>query len=126
MDNKQILYAPGSHLKLIEIGNNQFSVYLTNHIVNLLKNPNYIDYPQVGTIFNSQEQFGCIETGKLTFSLSLPFAGEILEVNAELPITIEQAINNVEDAFLCVIQIVELDYGQFLVNEEEYNEYIGL
>lgn len=44
----------------------------------------FVDMPDVGEIFDAEEEFGTIESVKAVSELFLPIAGEILEVNKVL------------------------------------------
>ncbi len=44
----------------------------------------YVELPQVGTHFNTGQEFGTVESVKAVSPLYLPLAGEVVEVNGTL------------------------------------------
>ena len=59
-------------------------VGITNYAQDALGDVVFVDLPEVGASFGSDEEFGTVESVKTVSELNMPAAGEVLEVNASL------------------------------------------
>jgi glycine cleavage system H protein len=106
------------------------TVGISDHAQKELGEVVFVDFPEVGEIFDSGEEFGTIESVKAVSELFLPVAGEILETNKALveePAAVNEDAHG--DGWLVKIKIssdAELDelmnaagYEKFLEEEEK-------
>jgi len=59
-------------------------VGITHYAQDALGDVVFVDLPEVGASFGSDEEFGTVESVKTVSELNMPAAGEVLEVNASL------------------------------------------
>ncbi len=57
---------------------------ITDHAQAALNDIVYVELPQVGDHFDTEQDFGVVESVKSVSDLYMPVAGEVLEVNAAL------------------------------------------
>ena len=60
------------------------TIGITDHAQKELGEVVFVDMPDVGEIFDAEEEFGTIESVKAVSELFLPIAGEVLEINKVL------------------------------------------
>lgn len=60
------------------------TVGITDHAQKELGEVVFVDLPDVGEVFDADQEFGSIESVKAVSELFLPVAGEIMEINAVL------------------------------------------
>ncbi len=60
------------------------TIGITDHAQKELGEVVFVDMPDVGEIFDAEEEFGTIESVKAVSELFLPIAGEVLELNKVL------------------------------------------
>ena len=68
--------------KVATIGISAYAVEQLNDVV-------YLELPSVGTSYDAGAEFGIVESVKAVSSLYTPLAGEVVEVNTELPENLE-------------------------------------
>jgi glycine cleavage system H protein len=101
------------------------TVGISDHAQKELGEVVFVDLPEVGEIFNAQEEFGTIESVKAVSELFLPVAGEIVEVNkvlADEPAAVNEDPHG--DGWLVKIKVssdVEVDE---LMNAVDYEKFI--
>ncbi|QDS96274.1 Glycine cleavage system H protein [Roseimaritima multifibrata] len=91
MNPEQLLYAETHewvHIddqgdqKIATLGISAFAIEQLNDLV-------YMDLPAVGTALDAGQEFGEVESVKAVSPLYTPIAGEVLEVNSDLPDNLE-------------------------------------
>ena len=73
-----------SHEYIKVIPNNKAIVGITSYASSELGDVVYVELPEIGKSYKSNEKFGVIESVKSVSDLYIPNAGKILEVNNEL------------------------------------------
>lgn len=109
------------------IDGNSITLGITDYAQDSLSDIVYVELPEVGTIVESGETVGNIESVKAVAELYSPVSGEVSEVNKELEDQPDLVNTDpYDDGWMLKIQ---LEPGGFdedsLMNEEEYEEYIG-
>jgi len=86
----------------------------------------YLDLPAVGDTFGQKDVFGSIEAVKAAADLYLPIAGEIVEVNTELPDSPE-TINKdpYGEGWMVKIKIENTSEYDKLMDAAAYHAHIG-
>ena len=101
------------------------TVGISDHAQKELGEIVFVELPEVGEIFDANEEFGTIESVKAVSELFLPVAGEILELNkvlADEPGAVNEDPHG--DGWLVKIKIssdAELDE---LMNAADYEKFI--
>ncbi|SHJ34782.1 glycine cleavage system protein GcvH [Parasporobacterium paucivorans] len=98
---------------------------ITDYILEQLGDVNYIDLPEVGTMFSAGDVFTEVETSKTTLEITSPVSGEVISVNEELR---DSPGNLNDDAFASwIVQIKLSDDTELddLLTADEYEEEIG-
>ena len=67
------------------IEGNTVTVGITDYAVKELTDLTYLELPSPGEAFKTGDSFGVIESVKATSDLYTPVAGEVIQVNEELP-----------------------------------------
>ena len=85
-----------NHEYLRDLGNGTALVGITSYAQEALGDVVFVDLPEVGATFDTNAEFGTVESVKTVSEIYLPVAGEVLEVNGDLEVHPEY-VN--EDAF---------------------------
>ncbi|MBU2511470.1 glycine cleavage system protein GcvH [bacterium] len=111
----------------ISINNDIVTLGITDYAQDSLSDIVYVELPEVGTIVESGETVGSIESVKAVAELYSPVSGEVVDVNKDLADQ-PDLINTdpYDDGWMIKIQVdlVELS-SAILMDKEEYEEYIG-
>lgn len=108
------------------IENDIITIGLTDYLLDNFDIINFIDLPQIGTIFAKTELLGSITYDEdRNFEILAPFSGEIIEVNNLLIDNPDQLLNNDKDInWLFRIYNDSQEDLEILMSEEEYKEFI--
>ena len=103
-----------------------FLVGITDHAQESLGDVTFVEFPEVGECFETNQVFGVVESVKAASDLYMPISGEILECNTGLDDSPE-LVN--QDPYLqgWMIKIKASDSDQFqnLLSFEAYESEIG-
>ena len=100
------------------------TIGITDHAQKELGEIVYLELPEVGHVFNADEEFGTVESVKAVSELFSPLAGEIVEVNQGA--VAEPGIVNDDpfgDGWLIRVKL-STDEMDKLMSAEEYEEYV--
>ena len=100
------------------------TIGITDHAQKELGEIVYLELPEVGHVFNADEEFGTVESVKAVSELFSPLAGEIVEVNQGA--VAEPGIVNDDpfgDGWLIRVKL-STDELDKLMSAEEYEEYV--
>lgn len=100
------------------------TIGITDHAQKELGEIVYLELPEVGHVFNADEEFGTVESVKAVSELFSPLAGEIVEVNQGA--VAEPGIVNDDpfgDGWLIRVKL-STDEVDKLMSAEEYEEYV--
>lgn len=100
------------------------TIGITDHAQKELGEIVYLELPEVGHVFNADEEFGTVESVKAVSELFSPLAGEIVEVNQGA--VAEPGIVNDDpfgDGWLIKVKL-STDELDKLMSAEEYEEYV--
>jgi glycine cleavage system H protein len=85
----------------------------------------YLELPEVGHVFNLEEEFGTVESVKAVSELFTPVSGEVVEINKSA--VAEPGIVNDDpfgDGWLIKVKLsTDEDVGK-LLSAEKYEEYV--
>ena len=85
----------------------------------------FVDLPEVGQVFDTEEEFGTIESVKAVSELYTPIAGEILEHNATLkdePSAVNEDPHG--DGWLLKMKVASNSDLDALMSASEYESYL--
>jgi glycine cleavage system H protein len=85
----------------------------------------YLELPEVGHVYNAEEEFGTVESVKAVSELFTPVAGEVVEINKAA--VAEPGIVNDDpygDGWLIKVKLSTDEEVQKLMTAEKYAEYL--
>jgi glycine cleavage system H protein len=109
----------------ISVQENIGTIGITDYAQHELGDVVYVDLPEVGDTFESNEPFGSVESVKAVSEVFCPIAGEVIEVNAKLeetPELINQSPH--QQAWMIKVRISNPEELKELLSAEEYEEYL--
>jgi glycine cleavage system H protein len=99
-------------------------VGITDHAQKELGEIVYIELPEVGHVFDTDDEFGTVESVKAVSELFVPVAGEVTEVNTQA--VAEPGIINDDpfgDGWLIKLKL-STDVSDDLMSAEDYEKYL--
>jgi glycine cleavage system H protein len=109
----------------IAVQENTGTIGITDYAQHELGDVVYVDLPEVGDTFESNEPFGSVESVKAVSEVFCPIAGEVIEVNAKLeetPELINQSPH--QQAWMIKVRISNPEELKELLSADEYEEYL--
>ncbi len=101
------------------------TIGITDHAQKELGEIVYLEMPEVGHVFNADEEFGTVESVKAVSELYTPISGEVVEVNkgaiAEPGIVNDDPFG---DGWLLRIKLSTDEEVSHLMSAEQYAEYV--
>lgn len=101
------------------------TIGITDHAQKELGEIVYLELPEVGHVYNADEEFGTVESVKAVSELFIPISGEIVEVNRAA--IAEPGIVNDDpfgDGWLIKLKVTTDDEIRKLMTADEYAEYV--
>ena len=97
-------------------------VGITDYAQDILGDILYVDLPAEGDIFAGGEVFAQVESNKTTSELSVPFAGEVVQVNEELD-DMPQLINDDPyGAWIVELKVEDMAVLDLLMSAADYED----
>ena len=123
MNPEDLHYTPSHEWVRIEgeIG----TVGITDHAQKELGEIVYLELPEVGHVFNADQEFGTVESVKAVSELFTPVSGEIVEVNRAA--VEEPGIVNDDpfgDGWLIKVKLTTDEEIGKLMSADQYTEYV--
>ena len=123
MNPEELRYTP-SH-EWVRIDGDVGTIGITDYAQKELGEIVYLELPEVGHVFNADEEFGTVESVKAVSELFTPLSGEIADVNKAA--VGEPGIVNDDpfgDGWLIKMKLTTDEEIQKLMTAEEYSEYV--
>ncbi len=101
------------------------TVGITDHAQKELGEIVYLELPEVGHVYNADEEFGTVESVKAVSELFTPISGEVVEINRSA--VAEPGIVNDDpfgDGWLIKLKVTTDDEVRKLMTAEQYAEYV--
>jgi glycine cleavage system H protein len=101
------------------------TVGITDHAQKELGEIVYLELPEVGHVYNAEEEFGTIESVKAVSELFVPVSGEVVAVNKQA--VAEPGIVNDDpfgDGWLIKVKLSSDGVAGGLLSAEEYAAYL--
>ena len=101
------------------------TIGITDHAQNELGEIVYLELPEVGHVYNADEEFGTVESVKAVSELFTPVSGEVVAVN-KAAVTEPGIINDdpFGDGWLIKLKLsTDVEIGK-LMSAEAYGEYV--
>lgn len=101
------------------------TIGITDHAQKELGEIVYLELPEVGHVFNADDEFGTIESVKAVSELFSPISGEVVEVNKAA--VAEPGIINDDplgDGWLVRLKLSTDEEVKKLMTAEQYAEYV--
>ncbi len=124
MNPKDLHYAQ-SH-EWVRIDGDVGTIGITDHAQKELGEIVYLELPEVGHVFNAEDEFGTVESVKAVSELFSPISGEVTEVNKAA--VAEPGIVNDDpfgDGWLIRIKLSTDEEAGKLMSAEQYAEYVA-
>ena len=107
----------------VSIDNNVATIGITNFAQSELGDIIFIELPNVGDEFESNDVFGTIEAVKTVADLYMPLSGKIIEINSNIEDAPENVNNSpYDDGWIVKIEISANADKSELLNEESYKK----
>jgi glycine cleavage system H protein len=122
--NPEDLHYTPSH-EWVRIDGEIGTIGITEHAQKELGEIVYLELPEVGHVYNAEEEFGTIESVKAVSELYTPVSGEVVEVNKGA--VAEPGIVNDDpygDGWLIKLKLSSDQEIDNLMSAEEYAEYV--
>ncbi|HYK42432.1 MAG TPA: glycine cleavage system protein GcvH [Thermoanaerobaculia bacterium] len=123
MNPDDLHYAP-SH-EWVRIDGDVGTIGITDHAQKELGEIVYLELPEVGHVYNADEEFGTVESVKAVSELFIPVSGEVVEINRSA--VSEPGIVNDDpfgDGWLIKVKVTTDDEAKKLMSAEQYAEYV--
>ena len=120
---KELLYT--KEHEWLKIDNDIAYVGITDHAQSELGDIIFIEFPDVGDKFNSNDVFGTIEAVKTVADLFMPVNSEVIEIN-ELLESEPEKINSdpYNDGWIIKIKLSDMTENDDLLSYDEYTKLI--
>ncbi|MCA1580327.1 MAG: glycine cleavage system protein GcvH [Acidobacteria bacterium] len=122
--NPDELHYTQSH-EWVRIDGDIGTIGITDHAQKELGEIVYLELPEVGHVYNADEEFGTVESVKAVSELFIPISGEIVEINRSA--VAEPGIVNDDplgDGWLIKLKVTTDDEVRKLMSAEQYAEYV--
>ncbi|HEY6148670.1 MAG TPA: glycine cleavage system protein GcvH [Thermoanaerobaculia bacterium] len=122
--NPDDLHYSQSH-EWVRIDGDVGTIGITDHAQKELGEIVYLELPEVGHVYNADEEFGTVESVKAVSELFTPLSGEVVEVNKTA--VAEPGIVNDDpfgDGWLIRVKLSTDEEVSKLMSAEEYARYV--
>jgi len=122
--NPEDLHYTQSH-EWVRIDGDVGTIGITDYAQKELGEIVYLELPEVGHVFNANEEFGTVESVKAVSELFTPVSGEIVEINKGA--VAEPGIVNDDpfgDGWMIKLKVSTDEEVQKLLSAEQYEEYV--
>jgi glycine cleavage system H protein len=109
----------------VRIDGDTGTVGITDHAQKELGEIVYLELPEVGHVYNAEDEFGTVESVKAVSELFVPVSGEVVAVNKQA--VAEPGIVNDDpfgDGWLIKVKLSSDAEGGGLLSSEEYSAYL--
>ena len=122
--NPQDLHYTRSH-EWVRIDGDVGTVGITDYAQKELGEIVYLELPEVGHMFNSEDEFGTVESVKAVSELFTPLSGEVIEINKGA--VAEPGIVNDDpfgDGWLIKLKLSTDEEVKKLLSAQQYEEFV--
>ena len=122
--NPEDLHYTTSH-EWVRIDGDVGTIGITDHAQKELGEIVYLELPDVGHVYNADEEFGTVESVKAVSELYIPISGEVVEINKGA--VSEPGIVNDDpfgDGWLIKVKLTTDEEVSKLMSADEYAEYV--
>ena len=109
----------------ILIENNTGTIGITTHAINELGETVFIEFPELDTTLNQNDELGTVESVKTVSSIYTPMSGKVISTNNQL-VDHPEILNDSpeENGWIIKIELNDLSETESLMSLEEYNNYL--
>ena len=109
----------------ILIENNTGTIGITTHAINELGETVFIEFPELNTTLNQNDELGTVESVKTVSSIYTPMSGKVISTNSQL-VDHPEILNDSpeENGWIIKIELNDLSETESLMSLEEYNKYL--
>ena len=101
------------------------TIGITDHAQKELGEIVYLELPEVGHVYNAEDEFGTVESVKAVSELFVPVSGEVVEVNKQA--VAEPGVVNADpygDGWLIRVKLSSGGEADQLLSAEQYAAYL--
>ena len=123
MKSEELHYSP-SH-EWVRVDGDVGTIGITEHAQKQLGEIVYLELPEVGHVYNAEDEFGTVESVKAVSELFSPVSGEVVEINKSA--VAEPGIINDDpqgDGWLIKVKLSTDDEVKKLLTAEQYAAYV--
>jgi glycine cleavage system H protein len=99
-------------------------VGITDYAQKQLGDVVFLELPEVGRKLKAHDVFGTVESVKAVSELFAPLAGEVVEVNSELPQNPEKINSDPYGAWMMVVKVADPGQAAGLLDAAAYRSYV--
>ena len=124
MNPDDLHYTP-SH-EWVRIDGDVGTIGITDHAQKELGEIVYLELPEVGHVYNAEDEFGTVESVKAVSELFIPISGEVVEVN-RAAVADPGVVNDdpFGDGWLVKLKVTTDDDVRKLMSADQYAEYVA-
>ena len=122
--NPEDLHYAASH-EWVKVDGGTGTIGITDHAQKELGEIVYLELPEVGHVYNAEEEFGTVESVKAVSELFIPVSGEVVEINKAA--VSEPGIVNDDpygDGWLIKVKLTTDEEVGKLMTAEQYAKYL--
>lgn len=110
----------------VEVNGDIATVGITDHAQELLGDIVFVELPEVGAVFNKDDESGVVESVKAASEIFAPIGGEVTEVNEVLNDNPSLVNEDAEgDAWFFKLKVEDAGELDDLMSENEYKDFIA-
>ena len=101
------------------------TIGITDHAQKQLGEIVYLELPEVGHVFNADEEFGTVESVKAVSDLFAPASGTVTEVNADLATSPEKVNKDAHGSWMLKMTLKNAAELDSLLSAADYEKFVA-
>ncbi len=102
------------------------TIGITAHAAEQLGDVVFIEFPEVGSVFDKGDVFGVVESVKAAVDCYIPVSGEIVEINEDLESALEIMNDDPEnEGWIIKVRLADTSELDELLSADDYAEYLS-
>jgi glycine cleavage system H protein len=101
------------------------TIGITDHAQKQLGEIVYLELPEVGHVFNADEEFGTVESVKAVSDLFAPASGTVTEVNADLATSPEKVNKDAHGSWMLKMTLKNPAEVDALLSAADYEKFVA-
>jgi glycine cleavage system H protein len=110
----------------VDVDGDIATIGITSHAAEQLGDIVFVEFPEVGTVYDKGDVFGVVESVKAAVDCYLPVSGEIIEINEELESAYEIMNEDPEgEGWITKVRLADTSELDELLSADAYAEYLS-